>query len=97
MIGKERERGTRRDVYVVQADAWHGAMMSRDRVLGQIEANLRAGVPAVGGISTPAGRRLQLSVGFLEFLAERLGEMEGQWEQRRAELTRGWPAEELAR
>src|SRR3954462_2829232 len=23
LIGKERERGSRRDVYVVQADAWH--------------------------------------------------------------------------
>src|SRR5262249_29491061 len=52
LIGKERERGSRRDVYVVQADAWHGAMLSRDRVLSQIESNLRAGVPAVGGMST---------------------------------------------
>ena len=36
LIGKERERGSRRDVYVVQTDAWHGAMLSRDRVLTQI-------------------------------------------------------------
>ena len=94
LIGKERERGSRRDVYVVQADAWHGAMLSRDRVLGQIESNLRAGVPAVGGLSTRAGRRIQLSVAFLEFLAERLGSMEGEWDQRKAEVTRGWPPDE---
>ena len=94
LIGKERERGSRRDVYVVQADAWHGAMLSRDRVLAQIESNLRAGVPAVGGLGTPAGRRIQLSVAFLEFLAERLGAMEQEWDQRKAELMRTWPAGE---
>ena len=97
LIGKERERGSRRDVYVVQADAWHGAMLSRDRVLAQIQSNLRAGVPAVGGITTPAGRRLQLSVAFLEFLSERLGAMEQEWERRRIEVTTGWPADEPAR
>ena len=92
LIGKERERGSRRDVYVVQADAWHGAMLSRDRVLAQIETSLRAGIPAVGGTDTEAGRRLQLSVAFLEFLGERLGALEGEWEDRKAELTRTWPA-----
>ncbi len=91
LIGKERERGSRRDVYVVQADAWHGAMLSRDRVLAQIETSLRAGVPAVGGLATPAGRRLQLSVAFLEFLGERLGALEGEWEEHKATVTRGWP------
>ena len=58
LIGKEREPGSRRDVYVVQADAWHDAMLTRDRVLAQIETSLRAGVPAVGGLETAAGRRL---------------------------------------
>ena len=91
LIGKERSRGSRRDVYVVQADAWHGAMLSRDRVLAQLEAGMRSGVDAVGGTTTPAGRRLQLSVAFLEFLAERLGALEGEWDDRKAELTRGWP------
>ncbi|GAA2022098.1 MarR family transcriptional regulator [Terrabacter terrae] len=91
LIGKERERGSRRDVYVVQADAWHGAMLSRDRLLAQIEAGLRAGVPAVGGVDTAAGRRLQLSVAFLEFLSERFGALEGEWEARKAEITSTWP------
>ena len=93
LIGKERERGSRRDVYVVQADAWHGAMLSRDRVLAQIETSLRAGVPAVGGLDTEAGRRLQLSVAFLEFLADRLGELEGEWAAHKAEITRSWPVD----
>ncbi|MEW1954988.1 MarR family transcriptional regulator [Terrabacter sp. NPDC080008] len=91
LIGKERERGSRRDVYVVQADAWHGAMLSRDRLLTQIEASLRAGVPAVGGVETAAGQRLQLSVAFLEFLSERMGALEQEWEDRKAELSRTLP------
>ncbi|WP_256793858.1 GbsR/MarR family transcriptional regulator [Terrabacter sp. Ter38] len=93
LIGKERERGSRRDVYVVQADAWHGAMLSRDRMLAQIESGLRAGVPAVGGLGTEAGRRLQLSVAFLEFLGDRLAELEGEWAARKAEITRTWPTD----
>jgi DNA-binding transcriptional ArsR family regulator len=93
LIGKERERGSRRDVYVVQSDAWHGAMLSRDRVLAQIESSLRSGVPAVGGTSAAAGRRLQLSVEFLAFLAERMGDIEQEWQVRKAEITRDWPAD----
>src|SRR3954453_12617151 len=91
LIGKERERGSRRDVYVVQADAWHGAMLSRDRLLAQIESGLRAGVPAVGGLDTEAGRGLQLSVAFLEFLGDRLGAPEGEGAERKAEIPRPWP------
>src|SRR6476661_8127466 len=41
LIGKERERGSRRDVYVVHLDAWHEAMLSRDRLLGQMESAVR--------------------------------------------------------
>ena len=31
MIRRERERGSRRDVYVVDEDAWHGTMMREDQ------------------------------------------------------------------
>ena len=46
------------DVCVVHADAWHGAILSRDRVQHHMESSLRLGVDAVGGTGTPA-RRLQ--------------------------------------
>lgn len=91
MIGKERERGSRRDVYVVQDDAWHGAMLSRDRLLGQMEAGMRAGLAAVGGPSSPAGRRLQLSLEFIAFITAAMGSMQRDWEQRKAEITAQWP------
>ncbi|WP_245963550.1 GbsR/MarR family transcriptional regulator [Terracoccus luteus] len=93
MIGRERERGSRRDVYVVQTDAWHDALLSRDRLLGRLEAGMRAGVAAAGGEATPAGRRLLLSLEFLEFLGASLAEMGQEWERRKAVVTAGWPAD----
>lgn len=96
MIGKERERGTRRDVYVVQADAWHSAMLSRDRVLGAMEAGMRSGVDAVGGPGTPAGRRLQLSVEFLRFVTEQMTALTEAWEVRKAELLAAWADDDRA-
>lgn len=91
MIGKERERGSRRDVYVVRAEAWHDAIMSRDRVMNEIMRSMSQGVDAVGGPETPAGRRLQLSVDFVEFITRRLGDIQEEWTERRAKLMAGWP------
>ncbi len=90
LIGKERERGTRRDVYVVQADAWHGAILSRDRVMHHMESSMRTGVTAVGGTATPAGQRLQLSVSFLEFIGEEMQTLGERWEDRKAQLLAEW-------
>ena len=50
LIGKERERGTRRDVYVVQVE-------------------------------------------FLDFVARRLEALMLAWEERKAEIIRGWPTD----
>jgi predicted transcriptional regulator len=94
MIGRERERGSRRDVYVVHLDAWHGAMMSRDRVMHQLEAGMRSGVDAVGGPHSAAGRRMQLTVEFLAFVTEQLGSINDAWERRKAQITAEWPADD---
>ena len=40
MVRRERERGSRRDVYVVDDDAWHGAMMRTDQVYAPMIAAL---------------------------------------------------------
>ncbi|MDN5796264.1 MAG: transcriptional regulator TrmB [Intrasporangium sp.] len=91
MIGKERERGSRRDVYVVHADAWHEAVLNRDRVMSAIQRSMSQGVAAVGGAETPAGRRMQLSVDFVEFLTDRLQDLQGEWAERRAKIIAAWP------
>src|SRR4051812_36787593 len=36
MIRRERERGSRRDVYVVMDDAWHDLLMQRDAIYAPI-------------------------------------------------------------
>src|SRR5829696_4396999 len=54
MIRRERERGSRRDVYVVMDDAWHDLLMQRDQIYAPI---LAAFVEARGvlGEDTRAG------------------------------------------
>ena len=85
LIRKERQRGTRRDVYVVMDDAWHDTLLSRDRLLGSMTAALRDGVGQVGR-DTAAGKRLELSHQFLLYITEAMDRMAAGWERRRHEL-----------
>lgn len=86
MIHRERQPGTRRDLYVVADDAWHDAMISAGQVYQPLRATLVEGVSAVGGEATPAGRRLALSAEFLSFLTAEFEAVGRRWEKRRAEL-----------
>ncbi len=86
MIHREREPGSRRDVYVVSDDAWHDALINSSATYAPITATLREGVGLVGGRRTPAGRRLSLSVEFLDFISEEMNGIAERWEKRRAEL-----------
>jgi predicted transcriptional regulator len=88
MIHREREPGTRRDVYVVADDAWHDVMLSSATIYAPLTAALRDGVEQVGGRGTAAGNRLALSVAFLEFVTEEMQQLSERWDKRRAEL--GW-------
>lgn len=86
MVRRERERGSRRDLYVVDDDAWHGAMMRTDQIYAPMIAALTAGIKAVG--DTPSGRdRLVLTREFLLFVDEEMAGLARRWDQRRAELT----------
>ena len=86
MIHREREPGSRRDVYVVADDAWHDMMMNSPRIYEPLTAALRDGVEQVGGRGTTAGERLALSVAFLEFVTEEMQQLSERWDERRAEL-----------
>ncbi len=86
MIHREREPGTRRDVYVVADDAWHDVMISSSTTYAPLTATLREGVGQVGGPQTQAGERLALSVAFLEFITEEMQQIAARWERRRVEL-----------
>ena len=72
MIRRERERGSRRDVYVVMDDAWHDMLMQQRPDLRADPRGPRRGPGALGD-DTRAGERMQLSVEFLEFVTARDG------------------------
>ena len=86
MIHREREPGSRRDVYVVADDAWHDVMMNSANIYGPLAQTLRDGVDQVGGEGTSAGARLALSVAFLEFVTVEMQQLSERWDKRRAEL-----------
>jgi hypothetical protein len=85
MLRKERARGSRKDVYVVDDDAWHTAMMQRDRLHAPMLAALAAGMADLGRRS-PAYHRLLLTREFLVFVEQEMDAMAVRWEQRRARL-----------
>lgn len=85
VVRRERERGSRRDVYVVEDDAWHGAMMRTDQLYGPIIAALAFGVATVDPDS-PAHYRLRLSQEFLEFVSAEMAALRERWEERRRHL-----------
>lgn len=86
LIHRERERGSRRDVYVVADDAWHDTMLNAGRIYEPFIRVLADGVETVGGVGTRAGDRLALSVGFMEFLVGEMSDIAQRWETRRAQL-----------
>jgi DNA-binding MarR family transcriptional regulator len=86
MIHREREQGSRRDVYVVADDAWHDVMMNSANIYAPLTQSLREGVDQVGGRGSTAGDRLALSVAFLEFVTEEMHQLSERWDKRRAEL-----------
>jgi DNA-binding MarR family transcriptional regulator len=83
MIRRERERGSRRDVYVVMDDAWHEVLIQRDAIYAPILAAL---VEARGvlGSDTRAGDRMQLSVEFIEFVVREMGGIAQRWDEYKA-------------
>ena len=86
MIHREREQGSRRDVFVVADDAWHDMMLNTPNIYAPLTQSLREGVDQVGGRGTTAGDRLALSVAFLEFVTEEMQQLSDRWDKRRAEL-----------
>jgi DNA-binding transcriptional regulator GbsR (MarR family) len=83
MARRERERGSRRDVYVVDDDAWHGAMIRTSQAYVPMIAALSRGLSATSDVSA-AHHRLLLTREFLCFVDEEMTALVHRWEQRRA-------------
>jgi DNA-binding transcriptional regulator GbsR (MarR family) len=82
LILRERDPGSRRDVYAVGDDAWYEAIVRRERLLELWSRAIREGVDAVGP-DTPAGRRLAETLAFFEFLQAEMPALLERWRARR--------------
>jgi DNA-binding transcriptional regulator GbsR (MarR family) len=67
IVRREREPGSRRDVYVVDDQSWHDIMLRETQSMLPITAALAAGIADLPEDSA-ARQRLELSREFLEFL-----------------------------
>jgi DNA-binding transcriptional regulator GbsR (MarR family) len=82
LIGRERERGSRRDRYRVWDDAWYEATLRRERLLARWEESAREGVDVLGA-GTPAGQRMAESQEFFAFLRREMPALLERWRQER--------------
>ncbi|TWD74996.1 DNA-binding transcriptional regulator GbsR (MarR family) [Kribbella amoyensis] len=85
LASREREPGSRRDVYVVQDDFWYESMMRQDRYLIRWEEILGRLAESTG-TGTEANRRVLGTLGFLEFIQEEVEGLSERWIKRKAEI-----------
>ena len=80
LIVKARDPGERRDHYEVTDDMWHEAFGNRDKQMQAWIDVLADGVSAVGQ-GTHAGRRLETSQRFIEFLLKEMVTLMERWRE----------------
>ncbi|MCZ7458984.1 GbsR/MarR family transcriptional regulator [Streptomyces sp. WMMC940] len=85
MVSREREPGSRRERYRVHSDQWYEALTNRDAVLKRWSESLREGVTSLGA-ETPAGRRLEETVAFFDFVQVELTAMMERWREHRERM-----------
>ncbi|TLQ48283.1 MarR family transcriptional regulator [Streptomyces marianii] len=85
MVSREREPGSRRERYRVHSDQWYEALTNRDAVLKRWAESLREGVTSLGA-ETPAGRRLEETVAFFDFIRDELTAMMERWREHRERM-----------
>src|SRR5499427_391826 len=83
MIGRQREPGSRRDVYLLRNDLWYEISLSRDQVLAHWASAARDGAEILG-LDTPAGQRLADSHDFFAFLRQELPALLERWRAHKA-------------
>lgn len=84
-VHRERERGSRRDIYVVDDDAWHRAMMQHDATYAPMLAALDDAIETLPA-GTTEHRRLFVMREFLRFVGTELDAIGERWTARLAEI-----------
>ncbi|HYG95084.1 MAG TPA: helix-turn-helix domain-containing protein [Nocardioides sp.] len=87
-LHRERERGSRRDVYVVDDDAWLQALRRERLTYGPMIDTFSTALDGMAE-DDPARRRLLLMREFLHFVEEELDAMGARWEERKRSLGLG--------
>ncbi|MEU8887004.1 MarR family transcriptional regulator [Streptomyces sp. NPDC048442] len=82
MIRREREPGTRRDLYRLHDELWYETFGRRDQVMVRWEAVLLEGAESLGP-DTPAGRRIAESADFFAFVQKEIPLMMDRWRAHR--------------
>ena len=82
LVGREREPGSRRDVYYLHNDVWYEAIVNREPLLTRWQRAIEDGVTAVGA-DTPAGLRLTETAEFFAFLQAEMPAMLARWRAQR--------------
>jgi DNA-binding transcriptional regulator GbsR (MarR family) len=85
MVSREREPGSRRELYRVHGDQWYEALTNREAVLKRWEGALREGVTSLGA-GTPAGRRMAETLAFFEFVEGEIAAMMERWRIHRRQI-----------
>jgi DNA-binding transcriptional regulator GbsR (MarR family) len=83
MISREREPGSRRDVFLVLDDLWYEMSVRQDQVLTRWISAARDGVEVLGQ-RTPAGKRVADSLDFFVFLEQEMPALLDRWRARRS-------------
>lgn len=85
LIRRERDPGSRRDVYRVHDDTWYEAAIRKDQALTRWEDSIREGLDVLGR-DTPAGERMAETLAFFEFMQAELQGLMERWRERRDQL-----------
>jgi DNA-binding transcriptional regulator GbsR (MarR family) len=88
MIRRERERGSRRDVYVVDDDAWHDTMVNNTRLYAPMTDALDRAIDRIPA-DAPERHRLELTREFLLFVTREMQLLAERWERHKRTLRRG--------
>jgi DNA-binding transcriptional regulator GbsR (MarR family) len=78
MVRRERERGSRRDVFVVDDEAWHDTLLQADSIYAPMIAALERGIDDLGA-DDPAHQRLAVSRAFMQFVLDELHGINERW------------------
>ncbi len=91
MISREREPGSRRDVFTVLDDIWYEVSIRRDQALSRWITAAREGAGVLDPQS-PAGQRMVEMLDFLEFLQQELPAVLARWREHQANRGKAAPS-----